>query len=106
MSKRFTYEPAASNPMAKLQDAYIVLWDKKYYCRAETRDHAEEICQKHNTTEPTFAPERRQHDFLRGMVDSTCVGMSPHMVVCIKDVARRAYLLGVKDGMELKEGEK
>ncbi len=100
MDKRFTYEPAASNEGAKLQDAYIVLRDKVYFCRAETRDHAEEICQKHNI------PERRQHDFLRGMVESTCVGMSPHMVVCIKDVARRAYLLGVKDGMELKEGEK
>ena len=97
MGKRFTYEPAASNEGAKLQDAYVVLKDKKYHCRAETRDHAEEICQKHNTT------ERRQHDFLRGMVESTCVGMSPHMVVCIKDVARRAYLLGVKDGIDLKE---
>lgn len=101
MSKRFTYEPAASNEGAKLQNAYIVLKDGKYHCRAETRDHAEEICEKHNI--PTS--ERRQHDFLRGMVESTCVGMSPHMVVCIKDVARRAYLLGVKDGMDLK-GEK
>ena len=76
-----------------------MLKDKGYFCRAETRDHAEEICEKHNTN-------RRQHDFLRGMVDSTCVGMSPHMVTCIKDVARRAYTLGVKDGIELKEGEK
>ncbi len=101
MTARYTYEPAASNEMAKLQDAYIVLKDKKYFCRAGTRDHAEEICERKNKI-----PERRQHDFLRGMVESTCVGMSPHMVVCIKDVARRAYLLGVKDGMELKEGEK
>lgn len=99
MNGRFTYEPAASNEFAKLQEAYIVLKDKGYFCRAETRDHAEEICEKHNTN-------RRQHDFLRGMVDSTCVGMSPHMVTCIKDVARRAYTLGVKDGIELKEGEK
>ena len=100
MDKRFTYEPAASNEGAKLQDAYIVLRDKKYFCRAETRDHAEEICQKHNTT------ERRQHDFLRGMVESTCVGMSDHMKTCIKDVARRAYYLGVHDALKLNEGEK
>lgn len=100
MTKRFTYEPAASNEGARLQNAYIVLKDKEYHCRAETRDHAEEICERNNK-----APERRHHDWLRGMVDSTCVGMSPHMVTCIKDVARRAYLLGVKDGIELK-GEK
>ena len=99
MDKRFTYEPAASNPLGKLQDAYVVLKDKKYHCRADTRDHAEEICQGYNNN----TSERRQHDFLRGMVESTCVGMSPHMVVCIKDVARRAYLLGVKDGIDLKE---
>ncbi len=98
MDKRFTYEPAASNELGKLQDAYVVLRDKKYYCRAETRDHAEEICEKKNTT-----PERRHHDWLRGMVESTCVGMSPHMQTCIKDVARRAYYLGVKDGLDLKE---
>ncbi len=99
MNGRFTYEPAASNEFAKLQEAYVVLKDKKHFCRAETRDHAEEICQKHNT-------ERRHHDWLRGMVDSTCVGMSAHMVTCIKDVARRAYYLGVHDALKLKEGDK
>ena len=46
-------------------------------------------------------PERRKHDDLRDMVDRACKGLMPHIQERIKDAARRAYYLGVADGMRL-----
>lgn len=91
----FTYEPAASNEMKKLNDAYIVLKDGKYHCRAWSRDHAEELCHRLNSA----GKERRVHCHLRQMVEDACSGTMPHLQKRIKDVARKAYYLGALDGM-------
>lgn len=45
--------------------------------------------------------ERRHHCNLRKMVDSACAGLMPHIAKRIKDAARRAYYLGVNDGIEI-----
>ena len=44
--------------------------------------------------------DRRHHDNLRAMVDKACAGLLPPIQERIKDAARRAYYLGVKDGIE------
>ena len=48
-------------------------------------------------------PERRRHDFLRKMVDEACKGVMPQISDRIKNVARRAYYLGVADGIKLEK---
>ena len=45
--------------------------------------------------------ERRVHDTLRLMVDNACKGLMPHIADRIKDTARRAYYLGINDGMTI-----
>jgi hypothetical protein len=45
--------------------------------------------------------DKRQHCNLRKMVDSACAGVMPHIEKRIKDAARRAYYLGVLDGIEI-----
>lgn len=44
--------------------------------------------------------ERRVHCHLRDMVDGACDGVMPHIKKRIVDAARKAYYLGVLDGME------
>jgi hypothetical protein len=44
---------------------------------------------------------RRKHDALRVMVDNACSGVLEPVANRIKRVARRAYFLGCKDGMEI-----
>ena len=45
--------------------------------------------------------DRRVHDTLRLMVDNACKGLMPHIADRIKDTARRAYYLGINDGMTI-----
>ena len=45
--------------------------------------------------------ERRVHDPLRDMVDTACKDLSGGTQERIKNVARKAYYLGVGDGIEL-----
>ncbi len=44
---------------------------------------------------------RRKHDTLRVMVNDACNGLLEPIQDRIKNVARKAYYLGVRDGMEL-----
>ena len=45
--------------------------------------------------------ERRKHDTLRVMVNDACNGLLPSIQERIQNVARKAYYLGARDGMEL-----
>lgn len=45
--------------------------------------------------------DKRHHNDLRTMVDQACKGVMPHIDKRIKDAARRAYYLGVNDGIQL-----
>ena len=45
--------------------------------------------------------ERRVHDPLREMVDKACLRVTNDTARQIKDVARKAYYLGVGDGIQL-----
>jgi hypothetical protein len=47
----------------------------------------------------------RVHDKLRAMVDKACRGLLPHIADRIRDAARRAYCLGVEDGMRMAREE-
>ena len=47
----------------------------------------------------------RVHDKLRAMVDQACKGVMPHIADRIRDAARRAYCLGVEDGMHMQHEE-
>jgi hypothetical protein len=49
--------------------------------------------------------ENRKHDHLRTMVNDACNGLLPSIQDRIKDVARRAYYLGARDGMELERNK-
>jgi len=56
-----------------------------------------------------MAEERRKRDDLRELVDSACEGRLKHTQEHIKIVARKAYYLGVGDGIQCqrdKEREK
>lgn len=44
---------------------------------------------------------RRKHDALRVMVDNACSGLLEPVANRIKNVARRAYYIGCRDGMEI-----
>lgn len=55
----------------------------------------------------TVENNRRKQDDLRTMVDRACLQVTDATAARIKDVARRAYYLGARDGMELaREKEK
>lgn len=45
--------------------------------------------------------DKRVHDNLRKMVDDVCKGVMPHLDERIKEAARKAYYLGVLDGMQI-----
>lgn len=45
--------------------------------------------------------ERRIHDPLRTMVDHACLRVTDDTARQIKEVARKAYYLGVGDGIQL-----
>lgn len=45
--------------------------------------------------------ENRKHDTLRVMVNDACNGLLPPIQERIKVVARKAYYLGVGDGIQL-----
>lgn len=45
--------------------------------------------------------ERRVHDPLREMVDQACLRVTDNTAKQIKEVARKAYYLGVGDGIQL-----
>lgn len=47
--------------------------------------------------------ERRKQVDLRDLVEKATAGMMPHLADKVKDVARRAYYLGVLDGMNAAE---
>ncbi len=51
--------------------------------------------------------DNRVQDKLRAMVDRACKGLLPHLADRIRDASRRAYCLGVEDGMQMqrKKGE-
>jgi hypothetical protein len=44
---------------------------------------------------------RRKHDYLRTMVNDACNGLLQPIQERIRVAARKAYYLGVRDGMEL-----
>ena len=46
-------------------------------------------------------PEQRKHDVLREMVDTACKDLVGGTQERIKNVARKAYYLGVGDGIKL-----
>ena len=48
-----------------------------------------------------FDDNRRKHDTLRVMVNDACNGLLEPIQDRIKNVARKAYYLGCRDGMEL-----
>jgi len=53
--------------------------------------------------------EKRKNDVLREMVDEACLRVTNHTAEQIKNVARKAYYLGVGDGIQCqrdKEREK
>ena len=52
-----------------------------------------------------YGEERRKHFPLRDMVKHACEGVLPHIAERIKDVARRAYYLGAKDGIEVERAK-
>jgi len=45
--------------------------------------------------------ERRKHDPLREMVDHACLRVTNDTARQIKEVARKAYYLGVGDGIQV-----
>ena len=45
--------------------------------------------------------DNRVQDKLRAMVDQACKGLLPHIAERIQDAARRAYCIGVEDGMQM-----
>ena len=49
--------------------------------------------------------DKRLHNDLRDMVEKACEGVMPHVAEKIKDAARRAYYLGVLDGMKIEREE-
>ncbi len=56
-----------------------------------------------------MSKENRKHDVLRTMVNDACNGLLPPIQERIKVVARKAYYLGVGDGIQCqrdKEREK
>lgn len=48
-----------------------------------------------------FDDNRRKHDTLRVMVNDACNGLLEPIQERIKNVARKAYYLGCRDGMEV-----
>ncbi len=46
-------------------------------------------------------PERRKNDVLREMVDEACLRVTNCTSEQIKEVARKAYYLGVGDGIRI-----
>lgn len=50
--------------------------------------------------------ERRIHDPLREMVDTACKDLSGGTQERIKNVARKAYYLGVGDGIKIQREKK
>jgi hypothetical protein len=49
--------------------------------------------------------DKRVQDKLRAMVDRACRGLLPHIAERIQDASRRAYCIGVEDGIRMQREE-